>query len=231
MYLKKDHPWAPGYAYPKNVLSEPDRRGVLVTFGAPRGTIGNYQPIPKPWNPGYALPRNVLAERPGGPVHVTPQLPRGTIAVKQESEFRTPLVDVRGSGIYVPQSPVPRGDLGAVGSLGCDDTRGSLGGQTICKNKAPSGTTLGPTMMGRDQLSGWTDSLWSGIKSVAGVGKKVGCAAGAVWGGGAGRAADILCPGAVPTPVPPPPASSGVSTSTLLLVAGGLAAVVLLTRK
>ena len=68
MFLRKNHPWDPGYALPGHVTAEPMGRGVYVTKYTPRKTIATYQPsmfrprsgkkgiVAKPYPPGPRQP-------------------------------------------------------------------------------------------------------------------------------------------------------------------------------
>lgn len=114
-YLKPKNPYNPGYALPKNVLTEPKHRGTVTTNWAPRGTIDSYRAA-KPrsaWASGYALPKNVLRETPGQGVLTTNWAPKGTIDSYVAPTMRTPLpadVEDRGGlqvleGLYEAKIP------------------------------------------------------------------------------------------------------------------------------
>ena len=120
-YLKKSNPYNPGYALPKNVKAEPERRGTFTTRAAPRGTIDSYRAAKKGtfWDPGFALPKNVLAEKPGQGVMVTNWAPKGTIDSWNRADFTKPkTVDVLE--VEDDRDTVTFGGLGSLG----DDSLG-----------------------------------------------------------------------------------------------------------
>jgi hypothetical protein len=141
-YLNKKNPYNPGYALPKNVLAEPERRGTFTTRAAPRGTIDTYRAAKKgtAWDPGYALPSNVLREKPGQGVLVTNWAPKGTIDSWNPSNFRKPGSD---AGIVATSG---------LGSLGDD----SLGYQLQSK---PVTNDLVRQITGRVALPSSSDAL------------------------------------------------------------------------
>jgi hypothetical protein len=104
-----------------------------------------------PWNPGYSIPGNVLDEPYGQGVIVTKQVKRGTISALQPEW----LVDGAGGS---------RAGMSGLGSLGCANNHGSLGGSPIVGNSlkcGPQGSLSGTTLDGKEgvDIGGLTDPI------------------------------------------------------------------------
>ena len=86
MHFRHPHPWEPGYALPKHVVSEPPLRGTHTTKYKPRRSI-DAPWIPSPWRTGYAYPGYLKKEPLGRGVYRTKYLPRRTVSMLPPREL------------------------------------------------------------------------------------------------------------------------------------------------